>query len=90
MSLVKFVVSGFKIAKKSVFWLIRHFMGYNFTKQTYSRKVYLGEVYIQKEQENFKKHSSSNTIGEPLHMSHPVTVNSTTDSNHSHGNCKRR
>ena len=26
-------------------------------------KVDLGEVYIQKEQENFKKRSSSNTIG---------------------------
>ena len=35
-------------------------------------KVDLGEVYIQKEQENFKKRSSSNTIGGPLHMSHPV------------------
>ena len=35
-------------------------------------KVDLGEVYIQKEQENFKKCSSSNTIGGPLHMSHPV------------------
>ena len=36
-------------------------------------KVDLGEVCIQKEQENFKKRSSSNTIGRPLHMSHPVT-----------------
>ena len=35
-------------------------------------KVDLGEVYIQKEQENFKKLSNSNTIGGPLHMSHPV------------------
>ena len=35
-------------------------------------KVDLGEVYIQKEQENFKQYSSSNTIGGPLHMSHPV------------------
>ena len=35
-------------------------------------KVDLGEVYIQKEQENFKKRSSSNIIGGPLHMSHPV------------------
>ena len=35
-------------------------------------KVDLGEVYIQKEQENFKKRSSSYTIGGPLHMSHPV------------------
>ena len=35
-------------------------------------KVDLGEVYIQKEQENFKKRSSSNTIWGPLHMSHPV------------------
>ena len=38
-------------------------------------KVDLGEVYIQKEQENFKKRSSSNTIGGPLHMSHPVHEN---------------
>ena len=37
-------------------------------------KVDLGEVYIQKEQENFKKRSSSNTIGGPLHMSHPVLL----------------
>ena len=29
-------------------------------------KVDLGEFYIQKEQENFKKPSSSNTIGGPL------------------------
>ena len=36
-------------------------------------KIDLGEVYIQKEQENFKKRSSSDTIGGPLHMSHPVT-----------------
>ena len=35
-------------------------------------KVDLGKVYIKKEQENFKKHSSSNTIRGPLHMSHPV------------------
>ena len=35
-------------------------------------KVDLGEVYIQKEQENFKKRTSSNTTGGPLHMSHPV------------------
>ena len=35
-------------------------------------KVDLGKVYIQKEQENFKKRSSSNTVGGPLHMSHPV------------------
>ena len=35
-------------------------------------KVDLGEVYIQKEQKNFKKCSSSNTTGGPLHMSHPV------------------
>ena len=35
-------------------------------------KVDLGEVYIQKEQENFKKRSSSDTIGGSLHMSHPV------------------
>ena len=35
-------------------------------------KVDLGEVYIKKEQENFKKRSSSNNIGGPLHMSHPV------------------
>ena len=50
-------------------------MGYNFTKQTYSsqlEKVDLGEVYIQKEQESFKKRSSFNTIGGPLHISHPV------------------
>ena len=39
-------------------------------------KVDLGEVYIQKEQENFKKRSSSNTIGGPLHMSHPEDQNS--------------
>ena len=37
-------------------------------------KVDLGEVYIQKEQENFKKRSSSNTVGGPLHMSHPVQL----------------
>ena len=35
-------------------------------------KVDLGEVYIQKEQESFKKRSSSNTIGSPLHISHPA------------------
>ena len=35
-------------------------------------KVDLGEIYIQKEQENFKKCSSSNTTGGPLHMSHSV------------------
>ena len=35
-------------------------------------KIDLGEIYIQKEQENFKKRSSSNTIGGPIHMSHPV------------------
>ena len=35
-------------------------------------KVDLGEIYIKKEQENFKKRSSFNTIGGPLHMSHPV------------------
>ena len=35
-------------------------------------KVDLGEIYIQKRQENFKKTSSSNTIGGPIHMSHPV------------------
>ena len=35
-------------------------------------KVDLGEVYIQKEQENFKKRSISNTIGGPLHMSQSV------------------
>ena len=40
-------------------------------------KIDLGKVYIQKEQENFKKRSSSNTIGGPLHMSHPVHVFST-------------
>ena len=34
-------------------------------------KVDLGEVYIKKEQENFKKRTSSNTIGGPLHISHP-------------------
>ena len=37
-------------------------------------KVDLGEVYIQKEQENFKKRSTSNTLGGPLHMSHPVLL----------------
>ena len=37
-------------------------------------KVDLGEVYIQKEQENFNKSSSSNTIGGSLHMSHPVVI----------------
>ena len=37
-------------------------------------KVDLGEVYIQKEQENFKKRSRSNTIWGPLQMSRPVTV----------------
>ena len=63
--------------KKSVFWLLRHFMGYDFTKKHILvnirlEKVDLGEVYIQKEQENFKKRSSSNTLGGPLHMSHPV------------------
>ena len=52
-------------------------MSYNFTKKNIQvnirlEKVDLGEVYIQKEQENFKIHSSSNTIGGPLHMSHPV------------------
>ena len=35
-------------------------------------KIDLGEFYIQKEQENFKKPSSSNTKGGPIHMSHPV------------------
>ena len=35
-------------------------------------KVDLGEVYIQKEQENIKKHSSFNTTEGPLLMSHPV------------------
>ena len=35
-------------------------------------KVDLGEVNIKKEQENFKKCSSSNIIGGPLHLSHPV------------------
>ena len=35
-------------------------------------KVDLGEVYIQKEQENIKKRSSSNTTGGLSHMSHPV------------------
>ena len=38
-------------------------------------KVDLGEVYIQKEQENFKKRSSSSTIGGPIDMSHPVRYN---------------
>ena len=44
-------------------------------------KVDLGEVYIQKEQENFKKCSSFNTIRGPLHMSHPVdmTIQISTD-----------
>ena len=37
-------------------------------------KVDLGEVYIQKEQENFKKRSSSNTIGGPLHIRFPVRL----------------
>ena len=36
------------------------------------QKVDLSEFYIQKEQKNFKKRSSSNTIGGPLHMSPPV------------------
>ena len=36
------------------------------------QKVDLGEDYTQKVQENFKKHSTSNTIGSPLLMSHPV------------------
>ena len=35
-------------------------------------KVDLGEVYIKKEQENFKKRFSSNTIVGSLHMIHPV------------------
>ena len=47
-------------------------MWFNFTKHILVKirqeKVDLGEVYIQKEQENFKKRSSSDTIGEPLHM----------------------
>ena len=43
-------------------------MGYNVTKKhilvnTRLDKVDLGEVYLKKEQENFKKHSNSNTIG---------------------------
>ena len=37
-------------------------------------KVDLSEVYIEKEQENFKKRPSSNTIGGSLHMSHPVVI----------------
>ena len=54
-------------------------MSYNFTKKNIQvnirlEKVDLGEVYIQKEQENFKKRSSSNTIRGPLHMSHPVQL----------------
>ena len=32
----------------------------------------MGEDYTQKVQENFKKLSTSDTIGGPLHMSHPV------------------
>ena len=52
-------------------------MGYDFTNKHILvkislEKVDLGEVYIQKEQENFKNRSSSNTIGGPLHMCHPV------------------
>ena len=47
-------------------------MGYNFTKKHILVKIRLekvdfGEVYIQKGQENFKKRSSSNTIGGSLH-----------------------
>ena len=44
-------------------------------------KVDLDEVYIQKEQENFKKCSSFNTIRGPLHMSHLVdmTIQISTD-----------
>ena len=43
-------------------------MSYNFTKKNIQvnirlENVDLGEVYIQKEQENFKNRSSSNTIG---------------------------
>ena len=34
----------------------------------------LGEVYIKKEQENFKKRTSSNTIGGPLHISQPEVI----------------
>ena len=52
-------------------------MGYNFIKKHILvnirlEEVDLCEVYIQKEQENFKKRSSSNTRGGPIHMSHPV------------------
>ena len=36
------------------------------------QKVDLGEDYTQKVKENFKKHSTSDTIGGPLLMSHPV------------------
>ena len=39
-------------------------------------KVDLGEVYIQKEQENFKKRSNFKTNGVPLHISHPVASGS--------------
>ena len=35
-------------------------------------KIDLGEVYIKKEAGKLQKTSSSNTIGGPLHMSHPV------------------
>ena len=53
-------------------------MSYNYSKQTYIsgkislQKIDLGEDYTQKDQENFKKLSTSDTIGGPLHMSHPV------------------
>ena len=36
------------------------------------QKVDFGEVYTHKEQENFKTHFYSYTIGGALHMSHPV------------------
>ena len=36
------------------------------------QKVDLGEVYTQKVQENFKKRSYFDTLGVPLHISHPV------------------
>ena len=36
------------------------------------KKVDLAEDYTKKVQENFKKRSTSDTIGGSLHMSHPV------------------
>ena len=39
------------------------------------QKVDLAEDYTQKVQENFKKRSTSDTIGDPLLTIHPVNLN---------------